>query len=227
MPQPQPFNQHGFVNAGRGWSHGLSRGHAHRGIDGMKGSHYCSRGRHTNGCQNQLGTYPVAQLGESEDICVDAHKPVPQQRPHAQPQNSANHHNHQHQLQVVQTNRAVFIAQRLQCGNLLALGGDHAAEHHIEQKAGYRQKNAGQHCAQHTLLLDLGVENHVRHLFVASMGLVATIRRQQPVQAVNYRALAGLRCQPHGNRIECALHIVGRSQRPPVHPEHAKAALVR
>ena len=123
-------------------------------------------------------------------------------------------------------NGHVVIAQRFQGGNLLTLRRNLAAQHHVEQETRYRQKNAGQHRAQHPLLLDFGIDNQVRHLLVAPMRADAAIGGEQAVQRVNHRAFGGARCQPHRHLVERAGHVVRRCQRPAVQPKNAEAALV-
>ena len=186
-----------FVDAGGGRTHGLCRGQLHGGANGLPGGQECGRQRDADGGHKQLGPHAVAQFWKAEDIGIDAGEPVPEPGAGAQPDEHTRHHDHQHQLEVVRSDDAVVVAQGLERRNLFALGGDLAAEHDVEQKGRHRQENAGQHGAHHALLLDLRVENHVRHLLIAAMGTDATIRRKQAIQAVDDLVNACLGCQPH------------------------------
>ena len=220
------LNQHGPVHAGRGRAHGFGRCQLHRGANGVKGGQHRRTCGHGSGGQHQPGLQPVAQRRKAKCIRIQAHKPLAQHRAQGQPDGYAQHHNHQHQLEVVQADGAVVVAQRLERGHLFALGGNLAVQHHVEQKPGHGQKYARQHRAHHPLLLDLGVEDHVRHLRVAPIGVDAAIGREQAVELVDHRAFAGARAQAHRHLVKGALHVVGRRQLLARHPKHAKTALV-
>jgi hypothetical protein len=192
----------------------------------VPGGQHGGQQRDTDGSQYQRRPYPVDQFRKTEYVGVDADKPLPQHRAERQAQQHAQRHDHHHQLQVVQADGPVVVAQGLERGDLLALCGNLAAQHHMEQKAGHGQEDAGQHRAQHALLLDFGVQDQVRHLQVTAVRTDAAIGREQAVQGVDHRALAGTGCQPHRHLVEGARHVVGGCQRLAVDPEHTKAALV-
>ncbi len=168
--QAPALNQHRFVQTGSGRAHGFGGGQLHGGPNSVERSQHGRRHGNADRRQNQHRFDAVAQLRKAEHIGINPHEPVPQRGPQGQTQGQSQHHNDQHQFQIVQTNGPVLVAQRLQGGDLFTLRRNLPAEHDIEQKPGHGQENAGQHRAQHPLLLDLGVENHVRHLLIAAMG---------------------------------------------------------
>ena len=225
-PQPEALDQHGLVDAGCGWSHRLGRRQPHRGAHRIERCQQCRRQGHADGAQNQLGFDAVVQLGKAKDFGVDANKPVPERRAQRQSNRHAEGDDEQHQFQVVHADDPVVITECLQGGHLFALGGDLPAQHDVEQKARHRQEDARQHRSEHTLLFDLRIQDHVRHLPVAAAGAAAAIGREQAVQAVDHRAFAGAGRQTHGDLIERAFHVVGRCQRAPLQPEDAKTTLI-
>ena len=117
---------------------------------------------------------------EAEDLVVQAHQQHTQPFAQRQAQQPAAGDHGGDQLEVVQGDGAVGVAQRLERRDLLALGRDQPRRDHMQQEGGHRQEDRGQHRAQHLLLADLVVQHGVRHLVVAAVRRQSAERGELP-----------------------------------------------
>ncbi|NNU43024.1 hypothetical protein HK415_07385 [Ramlibacter sp. B156] len=165
--------------------------------------------------------------GKAEELGVQAGD----QRAHPASQHQAEQvaarHHRRDQLQVVQGDGAVAVAQGLERRHLFALRGHQARGHHVQQEAGHGQEDRGQHGAQHALLADLVAQHGVRTLLVARMGRHAAQGLQAAVQRIEHGGLGRIRRQLQRHAGEGAAHVHRRGQFVLVGPEDAEGAQVR
>ena len=188
----EALEQRAPVAAGRRRAHRLGRRQPHGGGDRVqRAEHRGGHARRQRWSTSSHGAMRCSKRGKWKNSAYRPVSIVPSQSPSSTPSTSPTATISQHQLQVVQRDRAVGVAERLQRGDLLALRRHQARHHHVEQEGRDAEEDRRQHGAQHALLLDLVVEHRVRGLLVAAVRVAPAVgRRAVRVRRVDHRALA-------------------------------------
>ncbi|MDT4830758.1 hypothetical protein FQZ97_642340 [compost metagenome] len=224
--QAQALHQRGLVGRRRGRHHGLRGPQPHHGSDGRPGA---ERGR-TAGQQrrdhDQPGVGHVGQPVEAEHLVVQAEHALADQHAQAQPGQHAEPGDGEGELDVMPRNRAVGVAQRLERGDLAALRGHLAAEHHIEDEHGHREKDRRQHGAHHLELGQLVFHDLGRELLVAAHGADCAIGFEQAVHLGQHGRGRHARVQSQSHLVERSLHVEGLGHALRVDPPDAERLVV-
>ena len=218
------FDQRAPVAAGRGRAHGLGRLQPHRRSDGGERAQQGGDRHHAQAHGHELGRHDMHEYRKAEHFVVQPHQQRAQPFPEGQPQQPATGGHRRDQLEVVQGDDAVGIAERLERGDLLALRRHQPRRDHVQQEGGHREEDRGQHRAQHLLLADLVVQHRVRHLVVAAVRRQSAEARELAAHGIHGRRVrhAGRELDRHA--VERALHVQRRGELVGVEPEHAEGA---
>ena len=122
---------------------------------------------------------------------------------------------------------AVAVTERLESGNLAALGGDLAAQHHVQDEHGHRQKDGRQHRAHDLERCQLVFDNLGRHQLVAPGGTNCAIGFKQMVNAINHLLSGGTCIEPQRHLVERTLHVKGVKHAGGIDPPDAKRLVIR
>ena len=131
-----------------------------------------------------------------------------------------------HQLQIMEGNRAIAVAERLERTNQVALRADEPAHDHVQQKDRHAQKQGRKQRRRQGDIAQFLRQKAVRQLILPVVRAQSAVRRQESVEFVDHvRRGAGVR-QPHRYVVERPFHAVGDAQRPAPHPQHTVAMIV-
>ena len=139
---------------------------------------------------------------------------------------SAEHHD-RHQLEIVEHQRGGRKAQRLQGGDLFALGRHQPSKHDIQEECRDGEEDDGNGDRHDLLLIEFILEEAVRRLIPAGDGTDRTVRLEQPVEFIDHLFRVGARDERHDGVVEGAFHIEGRLRRAAVDPENGVEPVVR
>lgn len=78
-----------------------------------------------------------------------------------EPEHGADHDDDRDQLEIVQDQRYSREAERLQGGDLLALGGNQPSQHHVEQERGDAEEDDGDGDRHRLLLVEFVFEKAI------------------------------------------------------------------
>ena len=143
-----------------------------------------------------------------------------------QSEDDAEQHDHQHELQVVQPDSAVGVAQRLQHRDLPALRADLPRQHDVQQEHRDAQEHARQHQPEHAHFGDLLRDRLVRRLLGATVGTGRTVGFEQPVEPVDGCALGRAVRQPQCDAVERPFHVEGGGEAFAADPEDPEARVI-
>src|SRR5690606_34105637 len=165
--------------------------------------------------------------GEVEELGIEPHEAGTERTAEPDTEAESDRHDDQHQLQVVGGDARVGIAKRLEGGDLFALGGDEARDHDVEQEGRHAEEDRRQYRAEDLLLPDLAIEDRMRNLVLATVGLAHAVRLQ-PARQLRHDIALGCAGRELGRHLgERSIHVVGSGQGVAVDPEHAEATHVR
>ncbi len=164
---------------------------------------------------------------EMEEARVQAGHRLAEPRADSDADERADRHDDDDLQQVMRGDRAVAVAKRLQCRDLLALRPHQARDHHVQQERGHAQEDGGNDVADRAVLRELGGDDALGGLFRPAVRARASPRCEQPVQFRDHVRLARARLQLQRDAVERALHVHRASQHVPTQPEHAEQARVR
>ena len=126
-----------------------------------------------------------ASTGNRKNVVYCAVIRVPSQVPSATPASAPTSTMSGHHREVVQRERPVGVAERLQGGDLLALRGDEPPQDDVQEERGHAEEDRRDRGRHDALLLDLVVEKTVRGLLVPSVGAEAPPGLEQTVELVD------------------------------------------
>ena len=130
------------------------------------------------------------------------------------------------ELDVVQPDREVAVAQSFERSDLLALSPDHARHDHVEQERRYAEKNRRHHRAHRLELFEFFTDEAIRRLLVAAERAPATVRLDDAIDRIEHRSLVSTGFHRHDDIIEGAFHVERCAQRLAGQPQHAEALVV-
>ncbi|MDT4865638.1 hypothetical protein FQZ97_1004520 [compost metagenome] len=131
----------------------------------------------------------VGEVVEAEHLVVQPEHQLPDDHAQAQPHHHAQAGNHHGELDVVPGDGPVAVAQRLERGDLAALRGHLAAQHHVEDEHGHGQEDRGQHRAHHLELRELVGDDLGRELFVATHRAQRAVGVEQAIGLLDHGGL--------------------------------------
>ena len=152
-----------------------------------------------------------AQDGKAVEAHVDAVDQPAEPEPERRAGHGAERHRDRREAEVVPGDRAVFVAEGLEHGDLVALHAHQAREHEVEQEGGDAEEDRGQHRAGDAILRDLVGQEAVRDLILAAVGAEPAVGLEQAVEARDHLFLDGAR----GERSETSLKAPSRSKAGP------------
>jgi hypothetical protein len=122
---------------------------------------------------------------------------------------------------------AVRISQCLERGNLLALHGDEAREHDIEQECRHAEENRRDDDSHRLKLRQLVLDEPVGQLIGARHGAQASVAGEETVDRRHRLRLGRASHQRERRVVERAFHVERRGKRAMLHPEDAEPRVVR
>ena len=168
-----------MIAGGRFGTHGLGRlelgGAPHGEHRPHRRGQQAGRGRlhHGHGLQAEL------QIGEAIELGVDGGQLPAQPHPEDDAGKDAGADDGRHQFQIMSQHRTVAVAEGLEGGDLFALHGHHAPDHHVEQKGGDAQEQGGKQAGQGAELLQFLGQETVGSLILTVVGAQAAVGIEQ------------------------------------------------
>ena len=151
---------------------------------------------------------------------------MPQQVAQAEPERAASEEDDAHELDEVERDLAVAIADRLQRRDLPTLERERAREDDVDEERGDREEDGGCDDRVRRELQELAFEHVVRDLAIAAAGRYDAVGREQPLQVGDHVRLGGAGLEREDDVVEAPLHAKrGRDGRA-VHPEDPEARRV-
>ena len=172
------------------------------------------QGHHDHG-QDRPGLDHQLEQGKAEELRVEPGERTRQPDPAREPDQDPGQAHHQHQLDVVQPDLGVGVAEGLQHTDRLALHGDQPAGHRVQEKDRDRQEDHRQEPGDDPQLLDLLRQEIVRELVGPGIGALAAVRVEQAVQGLDHRARLDAPQEGQRQLVEGAIQIEGGGQRRP------------
>ena len=112
----------------------------------------------------------INQKRETIDFHVNAAQHIAKPDTGSNAAHQAGGNNQNNQLRVMDANINIIVAERLQGGDLFALGVDRSAHDNIQQKSGDTDEDRGEYFRTGLKLLEFLAEKPVRYLVFARIG---------------------------------------------------------
>src|SRR5690606_30109036 len=116
-----------------------------------------------------------AEDGEAEEVGVEGGEAAAEVPAEDDADDAAGGGEDEHELEVVQADLEVGVAEGLEGGDLLALGADDAAEDHVDEEGGDAEEDAGGDEGDGAELLELLGDELVGGLVFAAEGAAAAV----------------------------------------------------
>lgn len=187
LPQPAfrpgAFEQGDVVACRRIGPHGLGRWQAHGLAHAAQGAQRGGRHAGRHGAQGDAGREGVFEEGKAVKLHVQTAQQLAQPYPAGEAGKGADQHDGEHQFEVMQADLPVAVAEGLDHGDLLPLGGDQAARHDIEQKGGDAEENDREYSRHLLQLAEFLGQETMRELVLAPVGAQTAVGTEKIVEA--------------------------------------------